>query len=328
MWFRMQVMSNLPDVRDLADGLLELSVIGSFTKLGYEARRRLFSWEDLSERRIDGKIVLVTGATSGLGREAATTLARMGASVRLLGRSADKAESARAAIVAETGNDDVAVYLADLSDLDATRRVAAEILEREPRLDVLVHNAGALLTERRETPQGREVTFATMVLAPHLLTRELRPLLGAGARVIWVTSGGMYAQKLDVDTIELGPDGYRGSVAYAKAKRAQVVLTEEWAKRLRDDGVAVHVMHPGWADTPGIHDSLPTFSKLIGPLLRDRAEGADTIVWLAAADEPGRTTGRLWLDRHPRSTEKLPGTQTTPEERVRLWDLVEDLTTA
>ncbi len=320
--------TRLPDPRELADALLEVSVIGSFTKLGYEARRRLFHWEDLTAHRIEGSIVLVTGATSGLGLEAATTLARMGASVRLLGRSADKAEAARASIAAETGNDDVAVYLADLGDLEATRRVAAQILAREPRLDALVHNAGALLTEYRETPQGHEVTFATMVLAPHLLTRELRPLLSAGARVIWVTSGGMYTQPLDVDTLEVGPEGYKGSIAYAKAKRAQVVLTEEWAKRLRDDGIAVHAMHPGWADTPGIHDSLPTFSKLIGPLLRDRAEGADTIVWLAAADEPGRTTGKLWLDRHPRSTDKLPNTRTTTEERARLWELVERLTSA
>ena len=320
--------TSLPDPRQLADGLLELSVIGSFTKVGYEARRRLFDWEDLTARRLDGTVVLVTGATSGLGLEAATTLARMGASLRLLGRSGDKAEAARAAIVAEAGNDDVGVYLADLGDLEATRRVAAEILAREPRLDVLVHNAGALLTEYRETPQGHEVTFATMVLAPHLLTRGLRPLLTAGSRVIWVTSGGMYTQRLEVDTLELGPDGYKGSVAYAKAKRAQVVLTEEWAKRLRDDGVAVHAMHPGWADTPGIHDSLPTFSKLIGPLLRDRGEGADTIVWLAAADEPGRSTGKLWLDRHPRSTDKVPSTRTSAEERARLWELVERLTSA
>lgn len=317
---------DLPDLRDIADGLLEVSVVGSFTKLGYEARRRMFGWEDLTRHRMDGKVVLVTGATSGLGLEAAMTLARMGASVRLLGRSPDKAEAARATIVAESGNDDVAAYLADLGDLDATRRVAGEILAGESRLDVLVHNAGALLTEYRETPQGHEVTFSTMVLAPHLLTRELRSLLGPGSRVIWVTSGGMYTQRLDVDTLEVGPDGYRGSVAYAKAKRAQVVLTEEWARRLRDDGIAVHAMHPGWADTPGIHDSLPTFSKLIGPLLRDRAEGADTIVWLAAADEPGRTTGKLWLDRHPRSTQKVPGTETTSEERARLWGLVEDLT--
>ncbi len=312
--------------RDLADEVLELSVIGSFTKVGYEARRRLFGWEDLADLRMDGDVVLVTGATSGLGMEAATTFARMGASVRIVGRSPEGTRATRASIASETGNDDVVAYLADLSDLDATRRLAGEILATETRLDVVVHNAGALLTERRETPQGHEATFALMVLAPQLLTRRLRPLLRPGSRVIWVTSGGMYAQALDVDTLEMGPEDYRGSVAYAKAKRAQVVLTQEWARRLRDGGVAVHVMHPGWADTPGIHQSLPTFSKVIGPLLRDRAEGADTIVWLAAAEEPGRTTGKLWLDRHPRSTEKLPGTHTSPEERARLWELVERLT--
>jgi len=317
--------TTMPDPRELADGLLEVSVIGSFTKIGYEARRRLFSWEDLTSRRLDGTVVLVTGATSGLGLEAATTLARMGASVRLLGRSTDKAEAARAAIVAETGNDDVGVYLADLGDLEATRRVAAEIHAREPRLDVLVHNAGALLTEYRETPQGYEVTFATMVLAPHLLTRELGPLLAAGSRVIWVTSGGMYTQKLEVDTLESGPDGYKGSTAYAKAKRAQVVLTEEWAKRLRDDGVAVHAMHPGWADTPGIHDSLPTFSKVIGPLLRDRAEGADTIIWLAAAPEARGRTGRLYLDRRPRPFDRVPATRLSAPDRRRLWDRIVEL---
>jgi dehydrogenase/reductase SDR family protein 12 len=312
--------------RELVDEALELSVIGSFTKVGYEARSRLFGWEDLADVRMDGKVVLVTGATSGLGLESATTFARMGASVRIVGRSPQQTESTCVDIASATGNDDVVAYVADLTDLDATRRLAGEILATETRLDVLVHNAGALLAERRETPQGHEATFALMVLAPQLLTRLLRPLLRPGSRVIWVTSGGMYAQALDVDTLEMGPQDYRGSVAYAKAKRAQVVLTHEWARRLREDGVAVHVMHPGWADTPGIHESLPTFSKVIGPLLRDRAEGADTIVWLGAAEEPGRSTGRLWLDRHPRSTEKLPGTRTSPRERERLWDLVERLT--
>jgi NAD(P)-dependent dehydrogenase (short-subunit alcohol dehydrogenase family) len=136
----------------------------------------------------------------------------------------------------------------------------------------------------------------------------------------------MYTQALDLDTLEMGPEDYRGSVAYAKAKRAQVVLSQEWARRLRDRRIAVHAMHPGWADTPGIHEGLPTFSRLIGPVLRDETEGADTIVWLAAADEPGRVTGRFWLDRRPRPTEKLPGTATSEGDAEALWEMVEGLT--
>ena len=123
-------------------------------------------------------------------------------------------------------------------------------------------------------------------------------------------------------------EDYRGSVAYARAKRAQVTLSEEWAKRLRDDGIVVHAMHPGWADTPGLETGLPGFRTLLGPILRTPQEGADTIVWLAAAEEPGRSTGRFWLDRRPRSTRKLVRTGATVDERARLWALCERLTTS
>ncbi len=220
------------------------------------------------------------------------------------------------------------MYVADLSSLEAVRTVAAELRDRDPRIDVLIHNAGALLPERALSVDGHEMTFATMVLGPFLLTRELLPLLRAaqGSRVIWIASGGMYTQPLDVDALEMGPGDYRGATAYARAKRAQVVLSEEWAKRLRSDGIAVHAMHPGWADTPGLETGLPGFRTLIGPLLRTPQEGADTIVWLAAAEEPGRTTGRFWLDRRPRSTRKLVATGATDEERARLWALCERLT--
>jgi NAD(P)-dependent dehydrogenase (short-subunit alcohol dehydrogenase family) len=223
------------------------------------------------------------------------------------------------------------MYVADLSSLDEVRRVAREIREREDRLDVLVLNAGALLGERQESADGHEVTFALMVLGPFLLTGELVPLLRAtrgGARVLWISSGGMYTQSLDVDALEMGADDYSGSTAYARAKRAQVVLAEEWGKRLRDDHIAVHAMHPGWADTPGLETGLPGFRTLLGPILRSPEEGADTIVWLAAADEPGRVTGKFWLDRAPRSTTKLVPSGATPEQRDRLWELCEQLTGA
>jgi NAD(P)-dependent dehydrogenase (short-subunit alcohol dehydrogenase family) len=133
----------------------------------------------------------------------------------------------------------------------------------------------------------------------------------------------MYTQRLDVVDPE-SQQGYRGSVAYAKAKRAQVVLAETWGARWRDRGVVVHAMHPGWAATPGVHASLPTFEKVVGPLLRTPAEGADTIVWLAAADAPAGTTGRFWHDRRTRSPYRLPRTRETADDRARLDAIVAD----
>jgi dehydrogenase/reductase SDR family protein 12 len=318
------------DLRRALDGVLEASVVGSFTRAGYEARRRMWDWEDLDDLRMDGKTVVITGANSGLGLIAATRLAWMGAAVSIVVRDRARGERARTLIAdaGRAGQADVALYLADLSSLASVREAAAEIRAAEPHIDVLIHNAGALLTERRTSAEGHEMTFATMVLGPFLLTSELLPVLRAtpGARVLWVSSGGMYTQPLDVDALETAPGEYQGSVAYARAKRAQVVLSEEWARRLRDDGIAVHAMHPGWADTPGLEAGLPGFRRLVGPFLRTPEEGADTIVWLAAADEPGRSTGRFWLDRRPRSTEKLVRARATPEACAALWSLCERLT--
>lgn len=309
-------------LRRIVDTAMEVTVVPSFTKLGYAARRRLFAWDDLSAMRLDGEVVAVTGASSGLGLATARQLAGMGARIVLLVR--DVAKGSAAAL--DLAGDGHLVVACDLTVPASIRRAASEIRGATDRLRALVHNAGFLTAEYGTTADGRERTFATMVLGPHLLTRELLPVLGPGSRVIWVASGGMYTQKLDVDDVEMGPEDYRGSVAYARAKRAQVVLTKEWAGRLRDRGIAVHAMHPGWADTPGLHEGLPTFTKLIGPLLRDVDEGADTVVWLVAADEPARTTGLFWHDRRPRATEKIPGTGTEDAEQGRLWTFVEGLT--
>lgn len=309
-------------LRGIVDDVIEIAVVPSFTKLGYAARRRLFGWEDLDAIRLEGDAVAITGASSGLGLAAAGRLAAMGARILLLVRDVEKGQRAMAGFAGQGHR----VVACDLTDPASVRTAAAEVRALSPALRAVVHNAGFLTDEYGATAEGRERTFATMVLGPHLLTRELLPALGTGSRVVWVASGGMYTQKLDVDDVEMGPEDYRGSVAYARAKRAQVVLASGWAERLRDRGVAVHAMHPGWADTPGLHEGLPTFTKVIGPLLRDVEQGADTVVWLVAADEGATTTGLFWHDRRPRPTEKIPGTGTAPEEGARLWALVEGLT--
>lgn len=309
-------MSSRAIVGRAADLALEATVVGSFSRLGIEARRRVEPWPD--PPRVEGQVVLVTGATSGLGLAAATSLARLGASVRICGRDGHRAERARAAIVTASGNSDVEYLLADLGDLDAARRLADEVAARFGRLDGLVHNAGALLRSRQLSPQAIESTVATHLLSPFVLTERLLPLLRStpGARVVTVTSGGMYTQRFDLATLELPADSYDGVVAYARAKRAQVVLTREWQLRYGRAGLRFHTVHPGWADTPGVRASLPGFARVMGPLLRTPEEGADTIVWLAAGAPGTEEGGHLWHDRRARGEYHVPWTRPRHTDRL------------
>ncbi len=311
-------------IDSLLDTLLDLAVVPGYTSLGYHIRSR--SW-DADLPRMDGKTVLVTGATSGLGLAAAHAFAELGARVRLLARSEERAELVRSEIIDASGNEDVAVYVCDLSSTASVRHVAARITAEEGRLDVLVNNAGVMAGGRALSPDGIELTFATNVLGPFLLTSLLTGLLAesAPARVINVSSGGMYTQRLDVDDLQSADQRYDGPRAYARTKREQVILTELWAERLRDDGIVVHAMHPGWADTPGVESSLPRFHKLTRRVLRDAQEGADTIVWLACAQEPGHSSGGFWHDRRRRPTHPLPWTREGDGDRERLWEECERL---
>jgi NAD(P)-dependent dehydrogenase (short-subunit alcohol dehydrogenase family) len=205
----------------------------------------------------------------------------------------------------------------DVSDLDDVRRVAATLRERAPRLRVLVHNAGVLPPARAESAQRHEISLATHVLGPLLLTEELLPTL-AGGLVVLVSSGGMYTQRLPVDDPEYLSGTYRGATAYARTKRVQVALTPLLARRWAGHRVDVHAMHPGWADTPGVTSSLPRFSRLLGPALRTPEQGADTAVWLAGA-APAPPTGRFWHDRRPRPEYFAPGTGHSAENLDRVW---------
>ena len=310
----------------ILDAVLEAPVVTSFTRLGYDARLRLAHWKPLDEYDLTGRTILVTGASSGLGLVAARQFASCGAAVVLLGRDEAKTTRVRDEIAASTGNTSLTVVVADMGDLPAVRAAAGRIIEQHSQLDVLVHNAGALSATRQLSPQGIEQTVASQVVGPFLLTSLLLPLLTASApaRVITMSSGGMYATGLSVADLQMGDD-YKGSEQYARAKRAQVTLNEMWAQRFPAREVVFHAMHPGWADTPGVRDALPTFRRIVGPLLRTPEQGADTLVWLAADDgEPLTGTGHFWLDRHQRSIHKLPNTRSsdTPARRAELWEWV------
>ncbi|WCB93564.1 FabG-like 3-oxoacyl-(acyl-carrier-protein) reductase [Baekduia alba] len=297
----------------LFDTLLDRSLVGGYSRVGYALRSHAFG----GLPRMDGQTAAVTGATSGLGLAAAIGFARLGARVILVARSEERGEQARAQ-VREHGPD-VDLVLADLSSLADLRRVAATLADAD--LDVLVNNAGVLTEERETSVDGNELTLATNVLGPFLLT----DLLPDARRVVTVSSGGMYAQKLDVEDLQSEHGAFSGTKAYAKTKRAEVVLTELWAQRRRATPQRLHAMHPGWVDTPGLAASLPSFHRLTGPLLRTPRQGADTIVWLGATDQP---SGRFWHDRAPRPTHYVPWTKESDADRGRVWDACVALTAA
>jgi dehydrogenase/reductase SDR family member 12 len=301
---------------------MEATVVPSFSRVGYLVRHRLYGWDEPAAGSIAGRVVVVTGVTGGLGGAIATSLARLGATVWLVGRNRERTAWLAEAVLANVPGADVRVAVADLAVLSDVRAGADTILAGTERLDVLVHNAAALMSRHEQTVDGLERTSQVQLVAPFLLTSLLFARLREtpGSRVITVSSGGMYAQRLDVDALTPDPASFNGVTAYARTKRAQVVITQEWARRTRDSGVTFHVTHPGWVDTPGLRASLPRFNRVMRPLLRSPQEGADTIVWLASNPAGAQGSGEFWHDRRPRSTVRLPWTATPEGEADRLWE--------
>jgi len=308
------------------DTLLDRSIALGYGTVGLLARRRLPGWP-ADPPQIDGAVVLVTGAASGLGLAAATGFARLGATVHALARSSDRADEAARRIAAAVPGAHVRRASCDLSSLAAIRDFAEEFAARVPLLDVLVNNAGVMPDARTVSPDGHELMFATHVLAPLALTTALAgPLTrGAPSRVINVSSGGMYAEALPVGDWESEEVDYSPKRFYARTKREQVVITEFLAERLQERGVAVHAMHPGWADTEGVRRWMPLFRTVTRPIIRSAQDGADTIVWLGAAPEPLGQSGLFWHDRRPRPTHyRFGAAPDSQADRDALWRYCSD----
>jgi NAD(P)-dependent dehydrogenase (short-subunit alcohol dehydrogenase family) len=305
------------------DDVLEVSIVGSFSRIGPAVRARIFRWTAPSTGAMTGRTVAITGPTSGLGLATTWALAALGARVVLIGRSERRLSALATALGVAFGEGRFPTVVADMGDLESVRDAVERIVASERRLDVLVDNAGAIYPERRENPDGFEATFALMVVGPFALETGLEPLLRGtpGSRVIAVTSGGMYTQRLPLDDPAYRQGDYSGPRAYARAKRAQVALMREWARRT-GGAIAFTAMHPGWSDTPGLAESLPGFYRVMRPLLRTPEQGMDTIVWLATHPEPAAINGRLFLDRRPRPFDRVPSTRLSRVERRRLWELV------
>ena len=318
-------VTQIKSVSSCISRALDTAVVPGFSKIGYEIRKRLGNWQPISSFDLRGKTVVITGPTSGLGEQVARQLALTGANLVLVARNEEKCLRVIDEIAPLcTGNKPVFVR-AEMGDLESVRSACAAIQQQFAHVDVLIHNAGALLNTRQVSPQGIEQTVASHVVGPFLMTTLLLPLMDGG-RVVTVSSGGMYTSSLPVfdigETLEMPAHKYGGSKQYSIAKRAQVTLNEMWAqKQTATEFVA---MHPGWADTPGVQESIPGFRRATAPILRSAGEGADTIAWLAAVQLLPGKSGSFWSDREIRPTHKSSRTKKNDNtsSRTALWESV------
>ena len=297
--------------------------IVDFTRFGYWRNKK--RWKTISDTQ-STKHILITGARTGLGLCASKELAKLGAELTLVVRKDEDIKPLIDELKKTSGNKKITAEVADLSLISDVAALTSRLVRKNRKIDVLINNAGALINPRFETKENLEQSFALLLLSPYKLTLGLKPLLNKSEhpRVINVVSGGMYTQKLSVKELIMPEEEYSGSVAYSRAKRALMIVTECWANAWKTEGFVVNAMHPGWADTPGVQNSLPTFRKITKRFLRSPEQGADTIVWLATATEAGRVSGKLFLDREPRTTHLLRSTVETKKERLRLLDFLND----
>lgn len=311
-------------VSAFADTALDRMVAPGYSRLGYALRAHRWGDDDPAGQALNGAVVAVTGANSGIGKAASAQLAGYGAEVVMLVRDTGKAAAAREEILQSQPGARIRIERCDISDLDDVRSMGRRLGAALPRLDALVHNAGVLPAARGESPQGHEITLATHVLGPVLLTVELLPALARSERprVVFVSSGGMYTQSLHVDDPEYRRGTYRGATAYARTKRLQVALLPVLAERWAGANVTVAAMHPGWVETPGVAASLPGFHRLAGAVLRGPDQGADTITWLAATAQE-LPNARFWHDRRIRPEHYLPLTRNSAADVDAMWRFVE-----
>ncbi|KAK2976231.1 hypothetical protein RJ640_021942 [Escallonia rubra] len=257
-----------------------------------------FKPEDM-QTRIEGKNCVVTGANSGIGYATAEGLASRGATVYLVCRNKERGEAALSKIQSMTGNKSVYLEVCDLSSVSEIKSLASRFYSKDVPVHVLVNNAGVMEHTRTTTSEGYELNFGVNVLGTYTTTELMLPLLekaAPDARVITVSSGGMYTAPLTKD-LQFSDSHFDGVEQYARNKRVQVALTEKWAEIYNSKGIGFYSMHPGWAETPGVAKSLPSFSQSFSGKLRSSEEGADTIIWLALQAKEKLASGAFYFDR-------------------------------
>jgi NAD(P)-dependent dehydrogenase (short-subunit alcohol dehydrogenase family) len=273
-----------------------------------------------------GRICLVTGANSGIGKAAAAALARMGAHLLMVCRDRGRGEQAQAEIAGESPDAEVELFVADLGSQQSVRDLSDDLHRRFDHLNVLVNNAGAYLNTRLVSLDGLEETFAVNHLGAFLLTNLLLDLLGAGApsRIVNVSSGAHLRAHINFDDLQ-SERRYNAWKAYGQSKLANVLFTYELARRLEGTGVTVNAVHPGVVRTNfGSSGGFVRFgTRIAGPFLLTPEKGADTVVWLASSPEVDGVSGKYFLRRKPSRTSAEARDRTVQD---RLWQVSADLT--
>jgi retinol dehydrogenase 14 len=275
-----------------------------------------------------GKSVLVTGGTGGIGKATAIGLAVLGARVGITGRDQARTEAAAASIRAAAGSPAVDAFAADMSIQAGVRRLAAQVADTYPRLDVLVNNVGGFWAHRHVTADGLERTFALNHLAPFLLTNLLlaRLTASAPARILTVSSGAHARGRIDFGDLQ-GERNYSGQRAYSQSKLANVMFTYELARRLDGTGVTATVLHPGVVRTGfGAGDReayLAVLIRVARVFMKTPAQGADTPVYLASSPQVEGISGRYFVNRKPKTSSNASRDTTAA---ARLWQVSAELT--
>jgi retinol dehydrogenase 14 len=282
--------------------------------------------EQIHSGPMAGRTVLVTGATSGIGRATATGLAAMGARLAITGRDRERTEGAAREIRAASGGQ-VDVFVADLSSQSEVRRLAGEVLQSLSRIDVLVNNVGGYWNTRHVTADGLEHTFALNHLAPFLLTNLLLDRLkqSAPARVVTVSSNAQAMGRIDFDDLQ-GERSYSGARAYNQSKLANVLFTYELAKRLQASDVTANALHPGVVRTSFGAEDPRGIQRLLVPLMRPLmkapVQGAATSIHLASSPDLEQVTGRYFANNKPKRSSKRSYDEAAA---ARLWQVSADL---
>jgi len=273
-----------------------------------------------------GRTVLITGGTGGIGRATALGLATLGTHLAICGRDRERTEGAAREMRA-TGGGQVEVFVADLSAQSQVRRLAGEVLQRCSRIDVLVNNVGGYWNTRHVTADGLERTLALNHLAPFLLTNLLleRLIQSAPARVVAVSSHAHAQGRIDFDDLQ-GERSYSGARAYNQSKLANVLFTDELARRLPATSVTANALHPGVVRTSfGAEDPAQVQRRLVPllrPFMKGPAQGAATSIHLASAPELEQVTGRYFVNRKPKRSSKASYDQAAA---ARLWQVSAEL---